>query len=269
MTVAVIPVPGVPMVQPGDDLAALLGDAIESARVGVKAHDIVVVCQKVVSKAEGAVVDLNDVEPSAFAEQLAARTTLGKDPRAYEVVLRETDRIVRMDRGHLIVETRHGWVCANAGVDESNGLAPGVLTLLPRDADASAEGLRSRLAERFGVELAVVVTDTFGRPWREGLVEVALGCAGMDPLLDLRGPRRSARQGAPPHGGRPRRRGGRGCRPGHGEGQRGRGRDRARRSLHARDGRAPRPGWSASPSSTSSGDRRPGRGALSSHPGVA
>jgi coenzyme F420-0:L-glutamate ligase/coenzyme F420-1:gamma-L-glutamate ligase len=187
MTVAVIPVPGLPMVQPGDDLAALIGDAIETARVGVKSADVVVVCQKVVSKAEGAVVDLATIEPSAFAEQLAERTTLGKDPRAYEVVLRETSRIVRNDRGHLIVETRHGWVCANAGVDESNGLGPGILTLLPRDADASAAGLRARLVERFGVDLAVVITDTFGRPWREGLVEVAIGCAGMDPLLDLRG----------------------------------------------------------------------------------
>jgi coenzyme F420-0:L-glutamate ligase/coenzyme F420-1:gamma-L-glutamate ligase len=187
MTVAVIPVPGLPMVQPGDDLAAQIGDAIDAARVGVKAQDVVVVCQKVVSKAEGAVVDLSEVEPSAFARQLAERTTLGKDPRAYEVVLREAGRIVRNDRGHLIVETRHGWVCANAGVDESNGLGPDVVTLLPRDADASAEGLRARLVERFGVELAVVVTDTFGRPWREGLVEVAIGCAGMDPLLDLRG----------------------------------------------------------------------------------
>jgi coenzyme F420-0:L-glutamate ligase/coenzyme F420-1:gamma-L-glutamate ligase len=187
MTVAVIPVPGLPMVQPGDDLAEQIGDAIEGARVGLKAQDVVVVCQKVVSKAEGAVVDLKDVEPSAFARQLADRTTMGKDPRAYEVVLREAARIVRNDRGHLIVETRHGWVCANAGVDESNGLGPDIVTLLPRDADASAEGLRARLVERFDVPLAVVVTDTFGRPWREGLVEVAIGCAGMDPLLDLRG----------------------------------------------------------------------------------
>src|SRR5207244_3881105 len=118
---------------------------------------------------------------------VAAGTEGGKDARAVEVILREAKRIVRMDRGHLICETRHGWVCANAGVDESNGVAAGVLTLLPRDADASAAALCERLRQRFGVELAVVVTDTFGRPWREGLVEVALGCAGMDPLLDLRG----------------------------------------------------------------------------------
>ena len=131
-------------------------------------------------------VGFDEIVASPFAAHLAAQTE-DKDPRAVEVILRETKRIVRMDRGHLICETRHGWVCANAGVDESNGVAAGVLTLLPRDADASAAALCERLRQRFGVELAVVVTDTFGRPWREGLVEVALGCAGMDPLLDLRG----------------------------------------------------------------------------------
>jgi coenzyme F420-0:L-glutamate ligase/coenzyme F420-1:gamma-L-glutamate ligase len=187
MTVAIIPLPGLPMIQPGDELPSLLADAIDGARVGLKAGDVVVVCQKVVSKAEGAVVRLGDVEPSAFARQLSARTEAGKDPRAYEVVLREAARIVRMDRGHVIVETRHGWVCANAGVDESNGLGPDTLTLLPVDPDASAAAIRSTVADRFGVEVAVVITDTFGRPWREGLVEVAIGCAGMDPLLDLRG----------------------------------------------------------------------------------
>ena len=186
MTVAVVPVPGLPMVTPGADLAELLAQAIAAARVGVKASDVVVVCQKVVSKAEGAVVRLADVVPSALAHRLAAAMQ-DKDPRAVEVVLRQTKRIVRNDRGHLIVETSHGWVCANAGVDESNGIAEGTLTLLPDDADASAERLRAGLADRFGVPLAVVVTDTFGRPWREGLVEVAIGCAGMEPLLDLRG----------------------------------------------------------------------------------
>jgi coenzyme F420-0:L-glutamate ligase/coenzyme F420-1:gamma-L-glutamate ligase len=186
MTIAVIPVPGLPMIAPGVDLALLLGDAVDDARVGLKANDVVVVCQKVISKAEGAVVRLADVTPSELALRLAAQTD-GKDARAIEVVLRQTKRIVRNDRGHLIVETAHGWVCANAGVDESNGIADGVVTLLPEDADASAERLRARLAERFGIPLAVVVTDTFGRPWREGLVEVAIGCAGMEPLLDLRG----------------------------------------------------------------------------------
>jgi coenzyme F420-0:L-glutamate ligase/coenzyme F420-1:gamma-L-glutamate ligase len=183
--VTILPVRGLPMITPGADLPALLCDAV--AGVGLEAGDVVVVCQKVVSKAEGAVVELSSVEPSAFAREIATQGSGTKDPRAVEVVLREARRIVRMDRGHLIVETRHGWVCANAGVDESNGVGPGILTLLPRDPDASAERLRVALAARFGVAVAVVVTDTFGRPWREGLVEVALGCAGMDPQLDLRG----------------------------------------------------------------------------------
>jgi coenzyme F420-0:L-glutamate ligase/coenzyme F420-1:gamma-L-glutamate ligase len=186
MTIAIIPVPGLPLIQPGDDLGALVAQAIDDARAGVKANDVVVVCQKVVSKAEGAVVRLADVIPSPIAIRLAEQTQ-GKDPRAVEVVLRQTKRVVRNDRGHLIVETVHGWICANAGMDESNGIADGIVTLLPEDADASAERLRGSLSERFGVPIAVVVTDTFGRPWREGLVEVAIGCAGMEPLLDLRG----------------------------------------------------------------------------------
>lgn len=186
MTVAVIPVPGLPMIRPGDDLGALLADAIDAARVGLKAGDVVAVCQKVVSKAEGAIARLSDIEASPFALQLAAQTQ-GKDPRIVEVILRQAKRIVRNDRGHLIVETMHGFVCANAGVDESNGLDADVLTLLPVDPDASAARLRLALQARFGVDVAVVITDTFGRPWREGLVEVALGCAGMDPMYDLRG----------------------------------------------------------------------------------
>src|SRR5437870_1399485 len=199
MTVAVIPIPGLPMIRPGDDLAALRGEAIDAARVGVKAGDVVAVCQKVVSKAEGAIVRLDEIVASPFAERLAAATEGGKDPRAVEVVLRESRRIVRMDRGHVICETRHGWVCANAGVDESNGVAAGVLTLLPRDADASAAALCERLRQRFGVELAVVVTDTFGRPWREGLVEVALRCAGASGRISAcgRGPAQRRACGGP------------------------------------------------------------------------
>lgn len=188
MSLSVFPVPGLPRIQPGDDLPRLLGDAIDAAGIRLRPQDIVAVCQKVVSKAEGAVVRLDEIVPSSFARTAAAQAA-DKDPRAVEIVLREARRIVRMDRGHLIVETAHGWVCANAGVDESNGVADGVLTLLPRDPDASAGRLRERLRSRFDVELAVIVTDTFGRPWREGLVDVALGCAGMEPLLDLRGQR--------------------------------------------------------------------------------
>jgi coenzyme F420-0:L-glutamate ligase/coenzyme F420-1:gamma-L-glutamate ligase len=187
MTIAIIPVPGLPMIQPGDDLGALLGDAIESTRVGVKEGDVVAVCQKVVSKAEGAIVSLASVEPSAFARELAAQGGGDRDPRVIEVVLRQTRRVVRNDRGHLIVETAAGWVCANAGVDQSNGIDGSTVTLLPEDADASAARLRQRLEGRFGVRLAVVITDTFGRPWRDGLVDVALGCAGLEPLSDLHG----------------------------------------------------------------------------------
>jgi coenzyme F420-0:L-glutamate ligase/coenzyme F420-1:gamma-L-glutamate ligase len=187
MTIAIIPVPGLPMIQPGADLGALLGDAIAAARVGLKDRDVIAVCQKVVSKAEGAVVALATVEASAFAHHLAAQGGGDRDPRAIEVVLRQTRRIVRNDRGHLIVETAAGWVCANAGVDHSNGVDDDTVTLLPEDADASAERLRCTLERRFGGSLAVVITDTFGRPWREGLVDVAIGCAGLEPLLDLRG----------------------------------------------------------------------------------
>jgi coenzyme F420-0:L-glutamate ligase/coenzyme F420-1:gamma-L-glutamate ligase len=187
VAILVLPIPGVPAVRPGDDLARLLGDAIDEARVGVKPGDVLVVCQKVVSKAEGRVVALSDVEPSALARSWAARHD--KDPRLVELVLRESTRVVRMDAGNLIVETGPGWVCANAGIDQSNAVADGVVTLLPLDPDASAERLRTALGARFGVALAVIVTDTFGRPWREGQVEFALGVAGMAPVEDLRGTR--------------------------------------------------------------------------------
>ncbi|MFM7141188.1 MAG: coenzyme F420-0:L-glutamate ligase [Alphaproteobacteria bacterium] len=187
MAVLVMPVPGLPRIQPGDDLPRLLATAIAESRVGSKPGDVLLVCQKVVSKAEGRVVDLADVEPSPFARSWAARHD--KDARLVELVLRESTRIVRMDAGHLIVETGPGWVCANAGIDESNGIRDGQVTLLPLDADASADRIRAGLREHLGVDFGVVVTDTFGRPWREGQVEVALGVAGFEPLLDLRGTR--------------------------------------------------------------------------------
>ncbi len=184
-TLAVIPLTGLPRIQPGDDLAALLAETIEANKVGTKRGDVVVVCQKVVSKAEGRVVSLASVAVSPFAASTAAAT--GKDPRLVEIVLRETTRIVRMADGHLICETGPGWVCANAGVDESNGVAPGMATLLPLDADASAERLRTALTAATGADLGVIVSDTFGRPWREGQVDVALGVAGVGALLDWRG----------------------------------------------------------------------------------
>lgn len=184
-TLSIIPVSGLPWVRPGDDLAALLADSIGARRGALAAGDVVAVCQKVVSKAEGRVVDLARVEVSAFAARVA--TGVHKDPRLVEVILRETTRIVRMGDGHLICETGPGWICANAGVDESNGVAPGAVTLLPADADASAERLRAALVAAAGVEVGTIVTDTFGRPWREGQIDVALGVAGIGALLDLRG----------------------------------------------------------------------------------
>ncbi len=186
------PLEEIPAIRPGDDLAQLLVDALERARIGVKAGDLLVVCQKAISKAEGSVVSLRDVVPSPAAERVAAE--LGKDPRVVEVILGQTRRVVRMDQGHLIVETVHGFVCANAGVDESNSLDEQTVILLPRDPDASAARLRNELLDRFNLDLPILITDTFGRPWREGLVEVAIGLAGFRPLLDFRGRRDLAKR---------------------------------------------------------------------------
>jgi coenzyme F420-0:L-glutamate ligase / coenzyme F420-1:gamma-L-glutamate ligase len=173
--------PGLPEVRPGDDLAALLSAAAERLEDGLGSADVVAVAHKVVSKAEGRVVALADVVPGARAAELAAAH--GKDPRLVEVVLSETEALVRADRGRFICRTRHGFVCANAGVDASNACAPGELVLLPLDPDASARRLRAALPGR----PAVVVTDSFGRAWRHGQCEVAIGCAGLAPLDDWRG----------------------------------------------------------------------------------
>src|SRR5579871_3045571 len=176
---------GLPMIQPGDDLGALIARAV--AAMGLELHDgdILAVCQKIVSKAEGRLIDLSTIVPSELARNFAARWD--KDPRAVELVLRQTSRIVRMDNAVLIVETGPGWVCANAGIDESNSMADGRAILLPEDADRSAARIREEIRKLTGIEIAVLVTDTFGRPWRDGLTEVCLGIAGMNPMLDLRG----------------------------------------------------------------------------------
>jgi coenzyme F420-0:L-glutamate ligase/coenzyme F420-1:gamma-L-glutamate ligase len=184
-TISLTAIEGIPMVKAGDDLAALIARGLGHTGLQLEPGDILVVCQKIVSKAEGRVVDLKDFEPSEFARSYAKRWE--KDPRAIEIVLRQTSRIVRNDRAVLIVETGPGWVCANAGVDESNSLEDGRAILLPEDPDASARRLRDDIRRRFGVAVALLVTDTFGRPWRDGLTEVCLGIAGMNPLLDLRG----------------------------------------------------------------------------------
>ncbi len=163
---------GLPEVRPGDDLAALLSGDLQ-------ATDVLVVAHKVVSKAEGRVVDLASVSPGAWAQDWAAQWD--KDPRAVQVVLDEAAEVVRADGGRLICRTRHGFVCANAGVDRSNAGGEDRAVLLPLDPDASARGLRAALG------CAVVISDSFGRPWRIGQMEVAVGCAGLEPLADYRG----------------------------------------------------------------------------------
>jgi coenzyme F420-0:L-glutamate ligase/coenzyme F420-1:gamma-L-glutamate ligase len=177
-----------PMVRRGDDLAGLISAALERAALAPCAGDVLVVAQKIVSKAEDRSVDLATIEPSPRAVALAAE--VGKDPRIVEVVLGESVRVVRSRPNLLIVEHRLGFVMANAGVDQSNvAPADGVhrVLLLPRDPDASAEALRARLTERFGVKLAVIINDSFGRAWRRGTVGVAIGAAGLPALVDLRG----------------------------------------------------------------------------------
>jgi coenzyme F420-0:L-glutamate ligase / coenzyme F420-1:gamma-L-glutamate ligase len=177
-------VPGIPEVTRGADVAALITTAVAAGGRAIDAGDIFVVAQKIVSKAEGAIVRLDGVAPSPKAEEWAAAH--GKDARVVEVILREARRIVRMERGILIAETRHGLVCANAGVDASN-VPPGFVTLLPEDPDGSAERIRAALVAAFGCPVAVIVSDTFGRAWREGVVNVAIGVAGLQPLVDYRG----------------------------------------------------------------------------------
>ena len=176
--------PGIPEVHGGDDLPAMIVEAARTAG-GVQEHDVLVVTQKVVSKAEGRIVDLESVTPGAFAEQIAKQWE--KDARQVEVVLGESSRIVRMGHGVMICETRHGFICANAGVDASNVEKAGTVCLLPLDSDASARKIRERVRDALGVDVAVIVSDSFGRPWREGIVNFAIGCAGMLPLVDYTG----------------------------------------------------------------------------------
>jgi coenzyme F420-0:L-glutamate ligase/coenzyme F420-1:gamma-L-glutamate ligase len=188
-SVSVVALGGIGEIEPGDDLPARLTDAL-AGHPGVlplRDDDVLVVTQKVVSKAEGAIVDLTTIEPRPDAVAFAER--FGRDARQVEVVLREARRIVRMERGVLITETPHGFICANGGVDASNvGPRSGeVVTLLPADPDASAARIRAAVRDRFGVDVPVVVSDSFGRPWRWGIVDVALGVSGLHPLEDLRG----------------------------------------------------------------------------------
>jgi coenzyme F420-0:L-glutamate ligase/coenzyme F420-1:gamma-L-glutamate ligase len=176
-----IGVDGLPEVRPGDDLGELI-----SSRSKLAKGDVLVVAQKVVSKSEGRLISLHTVKASAEAVRIASNLVADPDPRMVQVILDESARVLRSHRV-LITETRHGFVCANGGVDHSNVPGEDVVTLLPDDPDASASGLRSRLRELTGVDVGVIVSDTFGRPWRLGIVNVALGVAGLPALLDLRG----------------------------------------------------------------------------------
>ena len=175
----IIGVDGIGEVHPGDDVAVAIERGLRASQLQLEPGDILVVTHKIVSKAEGQLVDLRTIEPSPFAQEWAER--YAKDPRQIEVVLREAVRIVRMERGIIIAETKHGFICANAGVDASNVAGADEVCLLPLDPDASAR----KLAEVFGVP--VIITDSFGRPWRDGVVNIAIGVAGLEPMADYRG----------------------------------------------------------------------------------
>jgi coenzyme F420-0:L-glutamate ligase/coenzyme F420-1:gamma-L-glutamate ligase len=180
--------PNIPMIQPGDDLAGLIGDALDRAGLSPRHGDVLVLAQKIVSKAEGRYVDLAAVEPSPEALRLGAE--VGKDPRLVQVILSESVRVVRKRTNLLIMQHRLGFVMANAGVDHSNvEAAPGMerVLLLPADPDTSAAALRARLMARFGAALGVIINDSFGRPWRRGVVGAAIGVAGLPAVVDLRG----------------------------------------------------------------------------------
>jgi coenzyme F420-0:L-glutamate ligase/coenzyme F420-1:gamma-L-glutamate ligase len=183
--VRLIGLQGLPSVTPGTDLAQIIVEAAQAQGFTFSNGDILVVTQKIVSKAEGQLVDLHTITPSPFAVQVAKLQD--KDPQVVEVVLRESKRVVRMAQRTIISETHHGFVCAHAGVDESNVAGEGTVALLPVNADTSARRLRDDIRQRTGVEVAIIISDTFGRPWREGLVNVAIGIAGMDAMKDYRG----------------------------------------------------------------------------------
>jgi len=185
LRIEIIAVPGLPEVVEGDNLSTMIYDAVRGQCADLEDGDVVVVAQKIVSKSEGAVVDLQMITPSKQAHALAE--TVKKDPRLVEVILQQSSQIVRAAPGVLITETIHGLVCANSGVDSSNSAQDDQVIILPPDPDKSARGLKSGLEKRFGVRLGIVVSDSFGRPWREGSTNIAVGIAGFEPLEDARG----------------------------------------------------------------------------------
>jgi coenzyme F420-0:L-glutamate ligase/coenzyme F420-1:gamma-L-glutamate ligase len=188
-SIRVLALDGIPEVREGDDLGTIIGNALQRTpgAFPLATDDVLVVTQKIVSKAEGAVIDLTTIEPRPEAVEFAERWD--RDPRQIEVVLQQARRVVRMQNGVLITETSHGFVCANGGIDASNvGPASGsIVTLLPVDPDRSAAAIRAAVRARFGIDVPVVMSDSFGRPWRWGIVDVAIGVSGLMPLEDLRG----------------------------------------------------------------------------------
>ena len=183
--ITIIGLNGLPLVKEGDDLGRIVVECMKRQGAEILDGDVIVVAQKIVSKSEGRVLDLVDVTPSLFAKEIARRTR--RNSRHVEAVLRETRRIVRMQKSHLITQTKHGFVCANAGIDRSNVEGKSRVVLLPEDPDKSASTIRDRIFALTRRDVAVIISDTFGRPWRLGYVNVALGVAGMKPLKDYRG----------------------------------------------------------------------------------
>ncbi|MCW4023167.1 MAG: coenzyme F420-0:L-glutamate ligase [Candidatus Bathyarchaeota archaeon] len=183
--VEVFPVTSLPIIKEGDDLAYLICDAAEKQGTPIQNGDVIVATHVIVSRAEGAVVDLETIEPSEFAKNIAK--TADKDPRLVEVVLRSSKTIVRMQKGKLITESKQGIVCANSGIDQSNVPGNTIVALLPEDADKSAQQIRKRVHELTGKDIAVIVSDTHGRPLRHGEINIALGTSGFTPLRDRRG----------------------------------------------------------------------------------
>jgi coenzyme F420-0:L-glutamate ligase/coenzyme F420-1:gamma-L-glutamate ligase len=183
--IQIIGIKGLPIIKPGDNLAKLICDAAEKQKTPIQNGDIIVVTHVVVSRAEGNIVNLDYVKPSAFAESIAEQYR--KDPALVEVILRESKSIVRMDRGILITESKHGFVCANSGVDKSNVPGERIVALLPENPDASAEKIRKEIKRLTGCDVAIIISDTHGRPLREGEINIAIGVAGMKPIRDRRG----------------------------------------------------------------------------------
>ncbi len=184
-SIEIFPIHYIPEISPGDSLSELISIAITGNGISLKNKDIVIVTQKIVSKVEGQIIHLNSITPSAFAIHIAK--TAQKDPRFIEVVLQQSKRIVRMNSTVLITETHHGFICANAGVDASNIMKTNTVSILPSSPNKSADALRKDLKKRWDVELATIISDTWGRPWREGQVNFAIGSSGISPLLDFRG----------------------------------------------------------------------------------